>query len=101
MTLAEIADHLLKEYGEYGAWCGGSSIAAISTFKKIARERPGLAGSGADRATWKASQPEIESGRLVFIDETMGASTTMARLYGHSPRGQRCGAALPHAVGGR
>ena len=31
----------------------------------------------------------------MFIDET-GASTKMARLYGHSPYGQRCVAALPH-----
>jgi len=31
----------------------------------------------------------------VFIDET-GASTKMARLYGRSPRGQRCRAPVPH-----
>ena len=49
----------------------------------------------AERAAWKASQPEIDIRRLVFIDET-GASTKMARLYGRSPYGQRCVAALPH-----
>jgi len=49
----------------------------------------------AERAAWKASQPEINIHRLVFIDET-GASTKMARLYGRSPYGQRCVAALPH-----
>ena len=49
----------------------------------------------AERAVWKASQPEIDIHRLVFIDET-GASTKMARLYGRSPYGQRCVAALPH-----
>jgi transposase len=49
----------------------------------------------AERAAWKASQPEIDIYRLVFIDET-GASTKMARLYGRSPSGQRCVAALPH-----
>lgn len=48
-----------------------------------------------ERAAWKASQPEIDIHRLVFIDET-GASTKMARLYGRSPYGQRCVAALPH-----
>ena len=48
-----------------------------------------------ERAAWKASQPEIDIRRLVFIDET-GASTKMARLYGRSPYGQRCVAALPH-----
>lgn len=49
----------------------------------------------AERAAWKASQPEIDIHRLVFIDET-GASTKMARLYGRSPYGQRCVAAIPH-----
>lgn len=49
----------------------------------------------AERVAWKASQPEIDIHRLVFIDET-GASTKMARLYGRSPRGQRCVGALPH-----
>ncbi|MET4804760.1 hypothetical protein ABIA96_007370 [Bradyrhizobium sp. LB11.1] len=49
----------------------------------------------AERAAWKASQPEIGIHRLVFIDET-GASTKMARRYGRSPYGQRCVAALPH-----
>jgi transposase len=49
----------------------------------------------AERAAWKASQPEIDIHRLVFIDET-GASTKMARLYGRSPYGQRCVAAFPH-----
>ena len=49
----------------------------------------------AERAAWKASQPEIDIHRLVFIDET-GASTKMARLYGRSPCGQRCVAAVPH-----
>ena len=43
----------------------------------------------AERAAWKASQPQIDVHRLVFIDET-GASTKMARLYGRSPYGQRC-----------
>jgi len=49
----------------------------------------------AERAAWKAFQPEIDIHRLVFVDET-GASTKMARLYGRSPYGQRCVAAIPH-----
>jgi transposase len=32
---------------------------------------------------------------LIFIDES-GLSTTMARLRGWAPRGQRCRAAIPH-----
>jgi transposase len=49
----------------------------------------------ARRKTWRATQPDLDPERLVFIDET-GASTKMARLYGRSPRGQRCIAAIPH-----
>ncbi len=33
--------------------------------------------------------------RLVFIDET-GLNTKMARLYGRSPRGERCPSAVPY-----
>jgi transposase len=49
----------------------------------------------AQRAAWRALQPEIDIDRLVFIDET-GASTKMARLYGRSLRGKRCLAPIPH-----
>ena len=49
----------------------------------------------ARRAAWQAVQPEIDVGRLVFIDET-GASTKMARLCGRAPRGLRCVAPVPH-----
>lgn len=49
----------------------------------------------AARAAWRAGQPELDPSRLVFVDET-GASTKMARLYGRSPRGERCVAAVPH-----
>jgi transposase len=40
-------------------------------------------------------RPTLNPQRLVFIDET-GASTKLARLYGRSPRGQRCRAPVPH-----
>jgi transposase len=49
----------------------------------------------AARAAWRIGQPEFDPSRLVFVDET-GASTKMARLYGRSPRGERCIAAVPH-----
>ena len=32
---------------------------------------------------------------MVFIDET-GVNTKLARLYGRSPRGERCRSAIPH-----
>jgi len=40
-------------------------------------------------------QLDLNPERLVFIDET-GANTNMAHLYGRSPRGERCRAAVPH-----
>ena len=98
ITLAEIADHLFNAHGERFA---PSVIWRFFdrrdiTFKKnLARQRAGRPDVAAERAAWKASQPEIDIHRLVFIDET-GASTKMARLYGRSQYGQRCVAALPH-----
>jgi putative transposase len=54
------------------ACSGGSSIAAISRSKKTShaseQDRPDVA---AERAAWKASQPEIDIHRLVFIDESV------------------------------
>jgi transposase len=47
------------------------------------------------RLAWFEAQPELESERLVFIDET-GASTKMARRYGRAAKGARCRASVPH-----
>ena len=49
----------------------------------------------AARKRWRALQPQWESARLVFIDET-GLNTKMARLYGRSLRHERCVTAVPH-----
>ncbi len=57
------------------------------------QERPPLA-IAARRRAWFAAQPNLDSQRLVFIDET-GASTKMARLRGRALRGDRCRAAVP------
>jgi hypothetical protein len=54
----------------------------------------------AERAAWKASQPEIDFHRLVFIDETV-ASTKMARLYGRLPCGQCRNWQRPRGAGPR
>lgn len=42
----------------------------------------------AARERWKATQPELDPARLVFVDET-GTNTKMTRLRGRGPRGQR------------
>jgi transposase len=49
----------------------------------------------AARSRWRKAQPEWDSTRLVFIDET-GLNTKMARLYGRALRRERCIAAVPH-----
>lgn len=87
MTLAEIADHLFKVHGERFApsvvwrFFDRRNITFKKTSHASEQGRPDVA---AERAAWKASQPEIDIHRLVFIDET-GASTKMARLYGRDP----------------
>ena len=40
------------------------------------------------RAEWRAWQPGLDPGKLVFVDETW-ASTNMARTHGRCPRGER------------
>ena len=49
------------------------------------QDRPDVAER---RIIWRAGQSVMSPGHLVFIDET-GATTNMARRYGHSPRGKR------------
>jgi transposase len=49
----------------------------------------------ARRDAWRAGQPALDPGRLVFVDETW-ASTNMARRYGRSPRGRRLVCPVPH-----
>jgi transposase len=46
------------------------------------------------RAGWRWRQPGLDPGRLVFLNETW-ATTSMARLYGRGPRGERVVAAAP------
>ena len=47
------------------------------------------------RARWIGGQNDLDPSRLIFIDES-GLSTNMARVRGWAPKGQRCGAAIPH-----
>lgn len=46
------------------------------------------------RRKWRRTQPTLDPSHLVFLDET-GATTSMARIRGRSPRGTRCLAAVP------
>ena len=40
---------------------------------------------------------EVDAKRLVFVDE-MGAHTSLAPLYGYSPRGERVGLKVPRNI---
>ncbi|MEO6569339.1 MAG: IS630 family transposase [Opitutaceae bacterium] len=62
------------------------------TTRAAEQDRPDVAAA---RALWRQRQPEWDSARLVFIDET-ALNTKMARLYGRSARGRRCIGAVPH-----
>jgi transposase len=47
------------------------------------------------RATWQATQPRLDSARLVFIDETW-VTTNMTPRYGRARRGKRLIGHVPH-----
>ena len=48
----------------------------------------------AARRAWFEAQADLDPDRLVFLDET-AATTTMARRYGRSRRGERCRLPVP------
>jgi transposase len=47
------------------------------------------------RAEWRKTQPTLNAGRLIFIDETW-IKTNMVRLFGRSARGTRLVDTSPH-----
>jgi transposase len=48
------------------------------------------------RTRWRGRTAGIDPDRYVFLDE-MGAQTTLTRLYGRAPRGERLVEAVPQA----
>jgi hypothetical protein len=56
------------------------------------RDRPDVAPA---RAEWRDNQPQLDPGRLIFIDETW-TKTNMAKLCGWGPVGHRLVDAVPH-----
>ncbi|TVQ64296.1 MAG: IS630 family transposase [Phycisphaerales bacterium] len=103
MLVAERPDATGPELREMlGVECSDSAIyAALKalelTYKKktihaAERDRPDVAER---RAEWKSEQPELDAGRLIFIDETW-AKTNMTRLRGRAKRGERLIDKTPH-----
>ncbi len=97
ITLAELKALLAKEK----VTVGQSSISRFLhhlnlRFKKSLRaaeqDRPDVA---AGRKALQKQQPRLDLKRLVFIDET-SVSTTITRLYGRAPQGERLIQKVPH-----
>jgi transposase len=66
-----------------------ASLARTDTKKKSLRaaeqDRPDVAAA---RSEWRAAQPNLNPGRLIFLDETW-AKTNMTRQYGRAACGHR------------
>ena len=56
------------------------------------QDRPDVAAA---RKALQKQQPRLDPKRLVFIDET-SVSTTITRLYGRAPQGERLVQKVPH-----
>jgi transposase len=97
ITLAELDDRLRKKK----ITVGKSSISRFLhhlklPFKKSLRaaeqDRPDVAAA---RTALQRRQGKLDPRRLVFIDET-SVSTTITRLYGRAPQGERLIQKVPH-----
>jgi transposase len=64
---------------------GPGAYAKKKTLIAAEQDRPDVAYQ---RGEWQLTQPQIDPGRVVFIDETW-AKTNMTRRYGRSPLGTR------------
>jgi hypothetical protein len=77
---------LFKTLGQLGLTHKKKSIHAAE------QARPDVAAA---RDEWRANQPKLDPGKLIFLDETW-TTTNMVRLYGRAPSGQRLIEAAPH-----
>jgi transposase len=97
ITLAELKALLAKEK----VTVGQSSISRFlrhlnlrlkKSLRAAEQDRPDVA---AGRKALQKQQPRLDLKRLVFIDET-SVSTTITRLYGRAPQGERLIQKVPH-----
>src|SRR5215217_537663 len=76
----------LQRRGERGDNLPGDQEAPFPQLKK--RSTGASEGDEWLRAVWRSVVGRIDSRSLVFVDE-MGTHTSLAPLYGYSPRGHR------------
>ncbi|MGH8732266.1 MAG: IS630 family transposase [Burkholderiales bacterium] len=96
LTLEELRDELsargvIVGYGTVWRFFDREDITVKKSVRAAEQERPDVAAA---RLRWRSDQPRLDSGKLVFVDET-GASTKMARLYGRAKRGRRVVGRVP------
>jgi transposase len=92
-TLVQLCQWVQAEHGiAVGPTTMGKTLIRFGlTLKKKTiyaseQQRPDVAQA---RADWKAEQPSMTAGQLIFLDETW-ATTNMTPTRGRSPRGERC-----------
>ena len=90
---AELSERGVKT-GPYAVWAffKREGLTVKKSLHAAEQDRPDVARK---RARWKRHQNRLDPRRLVFIDETW-ASTSMTRVHGRAPRGQRLVAKVPH-----
>ena len=87
----------------YGLWNKGERSDDLSV-DQAPRTQPKKRSTGASerdewlRLLWRCAFSALSCNRLVFVDE-MGAHTSLAPLYGYSPRGQRAFFKVPRNRG--
>src|SRR5262249_17826376 len=89
---ADAAGCRVRRVGDLRGAQAAGAVVQKKTVHAAEQDRPDVADR---RAAWKSDQGGLDPARLIFIDETW-ATTTMTRLRGRAPRGQRLVAKVPH-----
>jgi transposase len=97
LTLRAVVGELAERGtpASYGAVWRFFKREGISFKKSLYASEQDRADIARRRVRWKQYQGRLDPKRLVFIDETW-AKTNMTRRHGHSPRGTRLIAKVPH-----
>jgi transposase len=82
----------VRRIGDLHGTLEAGIVVQKKTIHAAEQDRPDVAQR---REDWKAQQPRLDAGRLIFIDETW-AKTNMTRLRGRAPVGERLIDKTPH-----